>query len=775
MPKAATGLGARATVAGVGRRVSGNLPAEVTSFVGRDDDVATAKQLLAGTRLLTLTGVGGVGKTRLSRRVGEAVQRAFADGVWLVELAHVSDQNLVAPTVARELGLRDDTSAPLAVLTDFLADRDLLLILDNCEHVIGACAALADRIIPATTGLRILATSREPLGVAGEQVLPVAPLSVPDPDSGELDSPAARLLVDRASAANPAFRRTPANAATLAAICRRLDGIPLALELAALRMRMFTPEQVLTRLDDAMGLLTTGLRTAPHRQQTLASAIRWSYDLCTPDEQSLWEQLSVFAGGFDLDAAEAVCLVDAPDALLAALTGLVEKSVLAYGPGGDGAGRYSMLEPLRQFAGERLRARGTEYTVRVGHREYYYRLACRGRTDYWSATDVDWFRDVSREHANLRAALQFSLGDPAGARRALEIATELWPFWEHCHFLLEGYRWLSAALAKDTERTVCRARALAASSVMAAMLSETETAAEFVRAGTEIAVETGSAEVQVETAMAGAVLAFGAGELHRALDISVASSMSAHECAHPQVEMESLAFAAVCALALDDPIAGAMAERLLAVTTEHGSHLLGGLAYWAVGTQQWRDGDQRSAVAALRRSIELFQLFDRCAWLATSVDGLAWAAAADGDLVRAARLMGVASTVRRGSSQRLAHAMTQLIGRGVRDQVLAALGEREFGACFAAGAALPLDDAVDYAMDTSSAQAPAAEPGGMEILTRRERDVARLIAKGYGNRRIGQELVISIRTAESHVDHILTKLGFTSRTQIAAWASRNSL
>lgn len=759
----------------MGRRVSGNLPAEVTSFVGRDDDVAAARKLLGGTRLLTLTGVGGVGKTRLSRRVGEAVQRVFPDGVWLVELAHVSDPNLVTATVARELGLRDDTSAPLAVLTDFLADRDLLLILDNCEHVIDACAALADRIIPATTGLRILATSREPLGVPGEQVLPVAPLSVPDPASGDLDSPAARLLVDRATAADPAFRKTPANAATLAAICRRLDGIPLALELAALRMRMFTPDQVLTRLDDAMGLLTTGPRTAPHRQQTLASAIRWSYDLCTPDEQRLWEQLSVFAGGFDLDAAEAVCLVGSPSALLAALTGLVEKSVLAYGPGADGAGRYSMLEPLRQFARDLLRARGDEDAVRVGHREYYYRLARRGRTDYWSATDVDWFRDVAREHANFRAALQFSLADPAGARRALEIATELWPFWEHCHFLLEGYRWLSEALAKDTERSVDRARALAASSVIAAMLSDTATATDFVRASAEIAAESGSAQVLVEAEMARAVLAFGAGELRAALDIAVASSVSARDCAHPRVEMESLAFAAVCALALDDPVAGTMAEGLLALTTEHGSHLLGGLAYWAVGTQRWRDGDQEGAVAALRRSIELFRLFDRCAWLATSVDGLAWAAAADGDLVRAARLMGAASTVRQGSSQRLAHAMTQLIGQRVRDRVQAALGEQEFGACFDAGASLTLDDAVDYAMDSSPRPIAAVEPVGPDVLTRRERDVARLIALGYGNRRIGQELVISIRTAESHVDHILTKLGFTSRTQIAAWVNRNTL
>ncbi|MEV6363842.1 ATP-binding protein [Nocardia asteroides] len=758
----------------MGRRVPGNLPVEVTSFVGRDDDVAAARKLLGGTRLLTLTGVGGVGKTRLSRRVGEAVQRAFPDGVWLVELAHVTDPNLVAATVARELGLRDDTSAPVTVLTDFLRDRDLLLILDNCEHVIGACAALVDRIVPATTGLRILATSREPLAVPGEQVLPVLPLTVPDPGSGDLDSAAARLLVDRATAADPAFRRTPANAATLAAICVRLDGIPLALELAALRMRMFTPEQVLTRLDDAMGLLTTGPRTAPHRQQTLASAIRWSYDLCTPDEQRLWEQLSVFAGGLDLDAAEAVCLIGPPQALLAALTGLVEKSVLVYGPGVDGTGRYTMLEPLRQFGRDRLRARGEEDAVRVAHREYYYRLARRGRTDYWSGADVDWFRAVTREHANFRAALQFSLHDPAGGRRALGLATELWPFWEHCHFLLEGYRWLSEALAEETEPSVDRARALAASSVIAAMLSDTVTAGEFAAASVQIAVESGSVEVLAEADMARAVLAFGAGELRTALDIAVAASAVARDCAHLRVEMESLAFGAVCALALEDPLAGVMAERLLTLTTEHGSHLLGGLAYWAVGTQRWRDGDQQAAILALRHSIELFRLFDRCAWLATSVDGLAWAAAADGDPVRAARLMGAASTVRQGSSQRLAHAMTHLIGHRVRDQVEDALGEQEFAACFDAGAALPLDDAVDYAMDTPPPPPAVAAPAGPDVLTRRERDVARLLARGYGNRRIAQELVISIRTAESHVDHILTKLGFTSRTQVAAWASRNT-
>ncbi|MFF0546433.1 ATP-binding protein [Nocardia thailandica] len=757
----------------MGRREPGNLPAEVTSFIGRDDDVAAARKLLGGTRLLTLTGPGGVGKTRLGRRVGAVARRAFPGGVWLVELAHVGDPDLVVSTVARELGLRDDTSDPLTALIAHLADTDLLLILDNCEHLIGACAAFVDRVVPATTGLRILATSREPLGVPGEQVLPVAPLPVPGPDDPDPDGPAVRLLVDRATAADPAFARSAADPATLAMICRRLDGIPLAVELAALRLRMFTPEQVLARLDDALGLLTGGLRAAPARQQTLASAIRWSYDLCTHDEQRLWEQLSVFAGGVGLDAAEAVCRVGAPQTLLAALSGLVDKSVLAYGPGADGTGRYTMLEPLRQFAADRLRERGDDYAVRVRHREYFYRLARRGRTDYWSAADTRWFAEVAREHANLRAALQFGLDDPAGARRALGIATELWPFWEHCHLLLEGYRWLREALAANAERTVDRARALAACSVIAAMLSETDAAAEFAWASAEIATERGSERVRAEAEMARAVLVFGGGDPREALDIAVTVAQRAGACAHPRVEMESLAFAAVCAQAIDDPLAGALAERLMSAATEHGSHLLGGLAHWAVGTQRHRAGDLPGAVAALRRSIELFRLFDRCAWIATSVDGLAWAAAADGDGERAARLMGAASAVRRGSSQRLAHAMTQLIGRRVRDRVAAELGEPRFTECFDAGAALGVEDAVDFAM--GAPPAAAAIDAGPELLTRRERDVARLIAQGYPNRRIARELVISVRTAESHVDHILTKLGFTSRTQIAAWATGRSV
>lgn len=768
------------------RHVLGNLPAEVTSFVGRGSEVAAAKRLLSSTRLLTLTGPGGVGKTRLARRIGEAVRRAFPDGVWLVEVAHVHDGELVALSVAQTLGLRDDTSDPLIGLTEYLAGKNLLLVLDNCEHLIDACAELADRLIPATGDIRILATSREPLGVDGEQVLPVAPLVVPEPTehdehvaATENESEALRLLVDRAVAANADFRVTDANRGALEAICRRLEGIPLALELAALRMRMFTPDQVLARLDDAMRLLTTGLRTAPRRQQTLEAAIRWSYDLCTADEQRLWEQLAVFAGGFDLEAAEQVCVVEAPGAtwnmaLLDALTGLVDKSVLSYRHDSDGAGRYTMLEPLRQFALARLTAHGDERAVRIRHRDHYYGIARRGRVEYWGSGDVVWFRDVTREHPNLRAALQFSLADPESAHRALQIASELRPFWEHYRFLLEGNRWLREALAKYPVRSADRARALIATSVLAVLLSDPADAIRSAEEGVDIATELDSAELLVEAKLLSALVAFAEGDAVGAVEISLQCEVDARNCGHDGVEMESLAFAYVCMLVQEDSRAGVIAERFLANATQHGSHLLGGLAHWAVGTNSWQRGKLEDAVDGLRRAVELFGNFDRCVWTASGFDGLAWAAAANGDPARGARLMGAASTVRRGSTQRLAHSMTGVVGDKVRLQVSEALGEKDFRVAFDSGAALDLDQAIRYALGTPQARV-APKPVVAEVLTRREKDVARLIAAGYSNKRIATELVISIRTAESHVDHILTKLGFTSRTQIAGWVSTHSI
>jgi predicted ATPase/DNA-binding CsgD family transcriptional regulator len=756
------------------RRPIGNLPAEVTSFVGRREELAAAKRLLPTTRVLTLLGPGGVGKTRLARQVGVVVARAFPDGVWSVELADVHDPDLVTVTVAEALALRDDTAAPLRRLTEFLADKRLLLILDNCEHLIDACARLVGRIVATTPEVRVLATSREVLGVQGEQVMPVAPL----PLEGEsADSDAMRLLAERAGAANPGFVATSANRGALAAICRRLDGIPLALELAALRFRMFTPEQILARLDDTMGLLSAGPRLAPERQQTIEGAIRWSYDLCTPAEQRLWEQLAVFAGGFDIDAAEAVCL-PAPGARTPfdALTGLVDKSVLSLRYDGD-VGRYSMLEPIRQFAHDRLAERGDEPAVRARHRDHYRRLALRGRTAYWSSDDVTWFRALNREHANLRAALQSGLLDTPES--ALEMAAVLRPFWEHNRFLTEGYRWLTDALAKSSEPTELRARGLSAAASLAALLSDRGSARQLVDECVTLARKLNAPEILAEAMLDSALLAFNDGDTARALELAETATHLAAECGHHAMEMDSLAFAFVCALVLADARSTVFAERLLAVATERGPSLLGGLAQWSMGLDHWRRGDQAAATDYLARSVEMFSLFERCVWLASGFEGLAWTAVDRADFERAARLLGAAEILAR-STVRLAHAITGVLGDKMRVRVREALGERRFQEVFDSGAALSLGEAIDYALARTPAAArpPQPAPVGSEaadVLTRREKDVARLVAAGHSNKRIAADLVISVRTAETHVEHILTKLGFTSRTQVAGWVRDHGL
>ncbi|RDI63926.1 LuxR C-terminal-related transcriptional regulator [Nocardia pseudobrasiliensis] len=756
------------------RRVTGNLPAEVTSFVGRRDELDSARRLLATTRVLTLLGPGGVGKTRLSRQVGEFVARSFPDGVWLVELADVHDPELVTLSLVEALHLRDDTTAPLRRLTEFLAAKRLLLIVDNCEHLIDTVAALIEQIVAATGRVRVLATSREVLGIPGEQVMPVPPLPVAVPDSDAL-----RLLVERATAANPRFARTPANQDTLESICRRLDGIPLALELAALRFRVFTPEQILARLDNTMELLRAGPRTAPQRQQTIEGAIRWSYELCSPAEQQLWQQLSVFAGGFDIDAAEAVCALPPGDpSVVDALTGLVDKSVLTLRYE-DVSARYSMLEPIRQFGHDRLLEYGDEIAVRTRHRAHYRALALRGQRAYRGGEDVAWFRELSREHANLRSALRFSLTD--APELALETATALRPYWEHYRFLSEGFRWLTDALARYPDPTPVRARALSSAGSLAALLSDRESADRLMTECVSLATDLDADDIIAETRLGTALIAFTDGDTAGALARCEQAAVLARACGRETVEMDSLAFGFICATVLGEERAATIAAEFLELTTRYDSHLLGGLALWAVGLDHWRRGDQDAAAEYMARAIEMLALFDRCVWLASAFEGVAWSDAARGDFERAARLMGAAQTLQR-STVRLADAIISAVGEKVREQVRDALGERDFRAAYDSGAALPLPAAIDYALgretvlpEPASAAPRRADTAALDVLTRREKDVARLVAVGHSNKRIAAELVISVRTAETHVEHILTKLGFTSRTQIAGWARDHGL
>jgi predicted ATPase/DNA-binding SARP family transcriptional activator len=445
-------------------RAAGWLPAEITSFVGREADLAAVGKLLAAGRLVTLTGPGGSGKTRLARQAGAAVAAGYPDGVWLVDLAPIGDQELVASAVAATLAVREEPGRPL---TDSIAGRlrnsEALLIADNCEHVVGAAAGLAAALLAACPALRILATSQTRLGVPGEAIWPVPPLSVPpSAASGPADvaeAESVRLLCDRAALARPGFSLTAGNAADIGEICRRLDGIPLAIELAAARLGTLTPAQLAARLGNRFGVLTGGSRTALARHRTLRAAISWSHELLDEREQTCLRRMAVFAGGCTIDAAEAVC-ADASlpaEAVLEAVASLVDRSLLTTEER-CGSMRYGMLESVRQYAREQLIEAG-EYD-QLSRRHLAWLLDLAGRADLDGADQSAWLDLLEADHGNFRAGLEWALTAPQ-ADSALALAGDLAAFWVARGHLGEGRRWLAAALGAAAAQDDPRARATA--------------------------------------------------------------------------------------------------------------------------------------------------------------------------------------------------------------------------------------------------------------------------------------------------------------------------
>ncbi|SDU43403.1 ATP-binding protein [Gordonia westfalica] len=433
------------------RPTAGDLPVELTSFVGRRDDLTRARALLGTTHLLTLTGVGGVGKTRLALAVAAGVRRDFPDGVWVVELADLRQGGLLVQTLCRHFGLPSDSSDAFAPLAEHLRTKKLLLVLDNCEHLIDACSEVIARMLSVAPALRILATSRQILGVEGEQLFPVSPLTVES--SGALGE-AMLLFEERASAAQPGFRITDDNRAAVEAICLRLEGLPLAIELAAASIRIFGPVEIAARLEDNT-LVMAGGRTRAARHRTLESVVDWGYRLCSPRERQVWEQLSVFAGGFTAETADGVCLPSATgEGVLHELIGLLDKSMIVRVEDNHAQqGRYRLLEPMRQYALEKLESSTEAATVRLRHRDYFRRLAKRSDADYCSPNDVEWFRRTRSEHANIREALAFSLTTPGEAGAAVEMVHALLPYWTQSGTLLEGFQWSRRAVDEVAEPT----------------------------------------------------------------------------------------------------------------------------------------------------------------------------------------------------------------------------------------------------------------------------------------------------------------------------------
>lgn len=447
-------------------------PAELTSFVGRTGELGQVKSALERARLLTLTGVGGVGKTRLATRVAQDLRLAFSDGVFFVELAEISNPDSIVPAIIDVLCIPDSQiRKPIEVLQEHLADRELLIVLDNCEHLSAECGRLVSRLIRGAPKLRILATSREPLGVLGELIWDVPPLSLPTTEGaftsagsgskGQRQSEAVELFEQRAAAVLPGFSLDTKDSALAGQLCRSLDGIPLAIELAAVRVRSLSIEQILARQGALFQVLNQGNRGGPARHRTLWAALDWSHELCSGQERALWARLSVFAGGFDLNSVEDVCTDDLlpREEVFNHLSGLVGKSIVTRVWAGSEP-RYRLLESVRAYGAERLAEAGGSRLWQRRHRDHFMRAAEASEAHSFGAEQVRINRRLHVDRANLAAALSFCLSTPEEARAGMRMAGALWFYWNASGQLPEGRMWLSRMLAANPEQTPERAKGL---------------------------------------------------------------------------------------------------------------------------------------------------------------------------------------------------------------------------------------------------------------------------------------------------------------------------
>ncbi len=773
-------MGAVATGTPTGRQ-TGRLPAEVTSFVGRRQETAEVRRMLSTSRLVTLTGVGGVGKTRLALRVADDARRAFPDGVWLAELAELDNPALLAQGVTEALEIRDHSSRPaMDVLVDHLRDREALIVLDNCEHLLEDCARLADRLLRAAPRLRLLATSRQVLGTAGEQSLAVPALGLPDargprPSLAALARcDAVRLFVERAAAIVPGFRLDEDNRDAVELVCRRLDGIPLGIELAVVRLRALSVEQLLDRLDDRFRLLTTGSRTVLPRHRTLRALIDWSYELCGERERLLWARASVFAGSLDLEAAEAVCSGEGIDReeILDLVSGLVDKSILLREEH-RAVVRYRMLDTLRQYGRERLAASGEEASRLRLHRDYYRGLAADARAALFGPAQVQWFTRLQREHANLRTALEGSLAQPGRTACGLGMAADLLYHWITSYYLGEGRRWLDQGLALCPEPTEIRARALWTNSWLAVIQSDTDAAAAMLEESRSIGTRLGLEPVLAYTALYSGMVAMYRGEVRTAIAWYEEAVTRHRRTGDPVGLTLALIRLSLAHSFIDDsPGAIALGEESLEVCDAYGEGWHRAYTMMALGVDVWRQGDTARATALEKDSLAFNRSMDDPLGVGVNLEVLAWIAATEGDHTRAARLLGAL----RGIWQAIGAPLSGY-GHLIRYHeeceatVRRALGEAAFNAAARQGARLSYAEALGYALEDELPGGEAAVGERPSPLTPRESEIAQLVARGLSNKEIASSLVIAQRTAEGHIEHILSKLGFTSRAQVAVWVA----